>query len=94
LCTLLRNGIGIDLSALADSGANGMTFIDTKCAIFIYLIITHMGYFMSNFPLISHGIMMWVGLCSNLACKIGEEMSLVGGPLVQGRQVHTSSISS
>src|SRR5579871_1828039 len=32
-CTISRNGYGIDLNALADTGANGFAFIDTACAI-------------------------------------------------------------
>jgi len=32
-CTISRNGYGIDLHALADTGANGFAFIDTACAI-------------------------------------------------------------
>ena len=31
-CTLLKNGYGITLSALVDSGANGFAFMDTACA--------------------------------------------------------------
>ena len=31
-CTLSKNGYGIALSALIDSGANGFAFIDTACA--------------------------------------------------------------
>ena len=32
-CTLSHNGYAIQLSALADSGANGFVFINTPCAI-------------------------------------------------------------
>ncbi len=32
-CTISRNGYGIDLDALVDTGANGFAFIDTACAI-------------------------------------------------------------
>ena len=32
-CTISRDGYGIDLHALADTGANGFAFIDTACAI-------------------------------------------------------------
>ena len=32
-CTISRNGHGIDLHALVDTGANGFAFIDTACAI-------------------------------------------------------------
>jgi hypothetical protein len=32
-CTISHNGYGIDLYALADTGANGFAFIDTACAI-------------------------------------------------------------
>ena len=32
-CTISRNGYGIDLDALIDTGANGFAFIDTTCAI-------------------------------------------------------------
>src|SRR5208282_4967836 len=32
-CTISHNGYGIDLHALADTGANGFAFIDTACAI-------------------------------------------------------------
>jgi predicted aspartyl protease len=31
-CTLSKNGYGITLSALVDSGANGFAFMDTACA--------------------------------------------------------------
>ena len=32
LCTLAKNGIGIDLDILVDTGANGFAFIDTTLA--------------------------------------------------------------
>ena len=32
LCTLAKNGIGIDLDILADTGANKFAFIDTTLA--------------------------------------------------------------
>lgn len=32
-CTISRNGYGINLDALADTGANEFAFIDTACAI-------------------------------------------------------------
>ena len=31
-CTLVKNGIGIDIDILADTGANGFAFIDTALA--------------------------------------------------------------
>ena len=32
LCTLSRNGCGVNTTALADSGANAFALLDTKCA--------------------------------------------------------------
>ena len=32
-CTVSKNGFGVPLTALADSGANGFAFINTACAI-------------------------------------------------------------
>jgi hypothetical protein len=32
-CTLSKNGYAVQLYALADSGANGFLFLDTRCAI-------------------------------------------------------------
>ena len=31
-CTLIKNGIGIEIDILADTGANGFAFIDTTLA--------------------------------------------------------------
>jgi hypothetical protein len=33
LCTVSRNGYGVNTTALIDTGANGFAFINTACAI-------------------------------------------------------------